>query len=348
MSNLKFTIFSDLHYKKGMYAATVDDLKIIFNRAAENGSDFVMHLGDLCNDYLGSPELVKAYLNNEQGLAVYGIYGNHELESNGNSMEVVTPLLTNDSEVVWGTENGKASPETAYYYKDFENFRFIFTDSNYSLTKDNEFEHNRTNSYGPPSENTGANMLSDKQFAWLEKALFSAAEKGMQCIVYSHAAFAEKFTYSTDAEKVRTLLNKVNAFKKGTVIAAINGHWHANDYEIKDDILYFNINSAKNGCWLPTQEPHYDESHTYTYMDFDSEGNLTETREVPLTELWMAKNTWFFDAPLSTNVTLTDDGQITVEGFDTAWMWNIVPEGPKVSEHRTPHISSVSHKANRD
>ena len=344
MNNLKFTIFSDLHYKKGMYAATVADLKAVFARAEENGSRFVIHLGDLCNDYKGSPELISAYFKNEQGLPVYGVYGNHELES-GNSMEYVTPLLTNDKSVVWGTEDGSLSSEIAYYYKDFDNFRFIFIDSNYSLTKDGEYEHNRTGSWGPPQENEGANMLSDKQFAWLKSTLYSAAEKEMRCIVYSHAAFAESFSYSTDAEKVRALLNEVNSFKKGTVIAAINGHWHANAHDIKDDILFFNINSAKNGCWLPVQNPHYEEKHTYTHMDFDSEGNLQGTREVPLTELWMSKNTWYFDAPLSTNVTLKEDGEITIEGFDSGWMWNIVPEGPRVSKHRTPHITKVTHKA---
>ena len=48
---VSFTLFSDLHYKKGMYAATVDDLLEIFSRAEKKGSQFVMHLGDLCNDY---------------------------------------------------------------------------------------------------------------------------------------------------------------------------------------------------------------------------------------------------------------------------------------------------------
>ena len=267
---LTFTIFSDLHYKKGMYAATVDDLTEIFSRAEKNGSQFVIHLGDLCNDYKGSPELVNAYLKNKQGLPVYGLYGNHELEAN-NSMEDVTPLLTNDQSVVWGTEDGSLDPKTAYYYKDIEGFRLIFTDSNYSLTPEGEFEHNRTGSWGPPSENTGANCLSDKQFAWLRAVLFDGADKGLKCIVLSHAAFAEGFSYSTDSEKVRNLLNEVNGYKKGTVIAAINGHWHANAHEIKDNILYFNINSAKNGCWLPVKEPHYLPEHTSLFIDFDAE-----------------------------------------------------------------------------
>ena len=340
---VSFTLFSDLHYKKGMYAATVDDLLEIFSRAEKSGSQFVIHFGDLCNDYTGSPELVNAYIKNKQGLPVYGLYGNHELEAN-NSMEDVTPLLTNDQSVVWGTEDGSLDPKTAYYYKDIEGFRLIFTDSNYSITPEGEFEHNRTGSWGPPSENTGANCLSDKQFAWLRAVLFDGADKGLKCIVLSHAAFAEGFSYSTDSEKVRNLLNEVNGYKKGTVIAAINGHWHANAHEIKDNILYFNINSAKNGCWLPVKEPHYLPEHTSLFIDFDAEGMEQGRRQRPINELTMAQNTWFFDSPVSTQVSLYENGEIHFHGMKSSWMHGIVPVGERVSPCRMPEITEVKFK----
>ena len=52
---LTFTIFSDLHYKEEMYIACVSDMESILKRAAESGSDFIIHGGDFCNDYVGSP-----------------------------------------------------------------------------------------------------------------------------------------------------------------------------------------------------------------------------------------------------------------------------------------------------
>lgn len=344
MESLKFTVFADLHYKKGMYAATVDDLYEVFSRAEREGSSFVVHLGDFCNDYSGSPELVKGYLKNVQGLPVYGIYGNHELESVDNSMEKVTPCLTNDSEVVWGTKDGKLSYETAYYHKDIGPFRLIFTDTNYSLSPSGEYEHNRTCSYGAPTENTVTNALSERQFSWLSNILHDGAEKGMKCIVFSHAAFAEKFSRSADAEKVRALFAEVNAKRKNTVIASFNGHWHANDHEISDGILYYNVNSAKNGCWISTQQPHYKEEHTCPYYDFDSEGNLIGKIEVPLNDLRMGKNTWFFEKPLSVTVTVLQDGTVKVEGIDTRWMWDVHPVEPRVTPYRTPHTTSVAKK----
>ena len=78
-----------------MYTPQVAHLKQILDRAAENNVDFVLHGGDFCNDYAGSPELIDLYLNNPHNLPVYGVYGNHELETVGNSMENVTPCLCN-------------------------------------------------------------------------------------------------------------------------------------------------------------------------------------------------------------------------------------------------------------
>lgn len=92
---LKIALFSDFHYKKRMYPVKVSDLEKIFERAAANNVDLVLHAGDFCNDYAGSPEITDLYLNNPQGLAVYGVYGNHNLETVGNSMDNVTPCLGN-------------------------------------------------------------------------------------------------------------------------------------------------------------------------------------------------------------------------------------------------------------
>ena len=120
---VRFLVFADLHYKKGMYAVRLEDLKKIMARAKENGVDFVLHAGDFCNDYCGSPELIKEYL--ESDLSVYGVYGNHEQESRNNSMTAVTPRLTNDTRVVWGTSDSSMSDgSVGYYYFEKKGYRF--------------------------------------------------------------------------------------------------------------------------------------------------------------------------------------------------------------------------------
>ena len=58
MSSIKFTLFADLHYKKGMYIASVADIEQIISSAKANGSSFVLHAGDMCNDYEGDRKSV--------------------------------------------------------------------------------------------------------------------------------------------------------------------------------------------------------------------------------------------------------------------------------------------------
>ena len=91
---LKFLAFADSHYRKRMYRTGIEDIEKILLRAHENNVDFVVHMGDMCNDYRNSPEFINAYLNNRWGLPVYGVYGNHELEAD-NTMEFVSPRLCN-------------------------------------------------------------------------------------------------------------------------------------------------------------------------------------------------------------------------------------------------------------
>ena len=188
---LSFLVFADLHYKKGMYAVKVQHLKQIMKRAHENNVDFVLHAGDFCNDYSGSPEIVKEYLKNEYDLSVYGVYGNHELESNHNSMEAVTPLLTNDRHVVWGTEDGSIQPgRIGYYWFEKKGCRIICADTNYSYNeKTQAWEHNRTASWGAPAGNRYPDSLGPEQLQWLESVLMDAAERKIPCVLVSHAGF---------------------------------------------------------------------------------------------------------------------------------------------------------------
>ena len=74
---ITFSVFADFHYKKRMYTASPDGLDHILSRAHREGVDFIIHAGDFCNDYAGSPELMRAYHQNKYALPTYGIYGNH-------------------------------------------------------------------------------------------------------------------------------------------------------------------------------------------------------------------------------------------------------------------------------
>ncbi|MBQ8332212.1 MAG: metallophosphoesterase [Clostridia bacterium] len=314
---LKFLVFADLHYKKGMYASPVSSVHAILDRAAAENVDFVIHCGDFCNDYAGSPEITDAYLANRRNLPVYGIYGNHELETAGNTMSVVTPKLCN-REVTFAWEGAGC------WHTDIREYRIIGLDTNYSMTVAEAWEHNRPASWGPPAENYYGNSLGDAQLAWLEKLLNDAAENGKICVVFSHAALSSKWSASPDGPIVQSLFRRVNQKKPGTVALAVNGHLHTDHFAVEDGVAYFDVNTVHNGFWSPRKEFHYADSHTFAFTAYEN-GVPEETSDRPLNTLTQAKNTWFFTDPLSAVVTLGENSG-NIDGAVTSWMHGIEPD----------------------
>ena len=337
---MKFTLFSDLHYKKGMFIAGVSDLEAIMKRADQTDSQFVLHAGDLCNDYLRSPELTNAYLNNAYGLSVYGVYGNHELESKGNSMQVVTPMLTN-RKVVWGTDDGEIGDGSiAYYYFDHDVFRVICLDTNYSWNTDlQQWQHNQTASWGAPTGNIKSPSLGFVQLEWLKNILQEAVKLQLHCIVVSHRGFCEQWFPSPDGEAVRELFHLVNNQRRGTVLMAISGDIHTNHHTLVDDVVYLDVHTVRNGLWQPNGVDHY-EGMTFPYVNYDSDGHEIARYDRPISELSMARQTWFFDEPLSAVVTVSTNGEVKIEGANSHWYGDVIPS----IDWTAPHMSNGYYK----
>ncbi len=356
---IKFALFADLHYIKGYYTCTTKHLEKILDRAGEEEVDFVMQLGDFSNDYIGSPEAVRMYLENKQGLPAYGIYGNHELEcmhhgkadpNTEHSMLYVTPYLTNrPDEVVWGTPDGKPDPtgEIAYYWFERNDFRFVCTDCGYSYNAErDEWEHN-FNLYPRTKGNRPTECLGAEQRRWMEEVLTDAAQKEIPCIVFSHPTFYKDWGGNAgDADEACEIFNRVNEIRPGTVIAVINGHKHSDGAAIRDNIVFLDINVVNNGYWMAEGYPHYDDTHTFEYLDYDREGNLLGTKTLPINTLPNAPRTWFFDEPLSAIITVTERGMVTVKGSETHYLYGIEP--PVNNIHKVPRISSRSYKIKRE
>lgn len=314
---LKFLVFADFHYKKGMYTTTVSDLEAILDRAAEEKVDFVIQLGDLCNDYLGSPEILQTYLRNRHGLPVYGILGNHELESEGNSLEVVIPQLCNQPVTFAGDKK-------AYWYTDMGEYRLIALDTNHSYNeKLGLWEHYPTNSVGHPAGNIYPHALSPEQLSWLDDVLTDADEKDLTCLIFTHATLAGRWDETPDADAAQAVIRK----HPGRVLMVLNGHNHKDHHAIIDNVLYVDFNTVRNGRWRLEDEHHYPDELTYQLENYDSQGNPTDVQNVPLNSLSQAINTWFFRDPLSAIVTV-DGKTITVEGSKTAWIHGIEPPNP--------------------
>ncbi len=338
-TEIKFSLFADFHYKEGMYLSSIADMQSIIDRGVENNVDFIMHAGDFCNDYIGSPELTNTYLTNNP-LSAYGIYGNHELESNNNSMQVVTPLLTNRADgVVWGTASGKIEDGSiGYYYFDNKGFRIICLDTNYSLNSTtNEWEHNPTASSGRPSSNTKGHSLGTTQLAWFKEVLNDTYTKGLSAIVMSHSSIY----YGTPAEskEIKDLFKELNGKRVGTVLMAINGHYHTNATNIADGVLYFDCNTVRNNLWLSGQTEQHYTTETFNFVSYDENGNMLNTEEKLITSLSGAKSTWFSDTPLNAVITVNKNGQIVIDGATGNWLGGVDP-GESAEEKNQPTITS--------
>ena len=335
--SLTFTLFSDFHYKAKMYPTTITDLKGILERADASNSAFVMSAGDFCNDALGSPELFNTYYNytTQEGslLKAYNIYGNHELESKNNSMEVVTALLTNDDSVVWGTEDGSYDYNVGYYYFESNGFRIVCTDNNYSWNPAGYWEHNKTKSYGPPSGNTNTYSLGPEQLTWLENVLTDAADKDIPCIIVEHST----------SKDVSAIYTKVNNINPGTVLMCISGHTHTDEQSLNDGVFHLVCNTTRNGLWMDGGGSHYTSEHTFQFEEYDEGGNLISTSEMSLGDLSQGDNTWFFTDPLSAVISINENGLITIDGYESTWAYNIVPIG--ANNVIAPRISSGTYWA---
>ena len=360
--SVKFCVFADFHYMKQCYPVTQEHLDTVLRRAVDNKVDFVVQLGDFCNDFIASPEITRYYTENPYEIPAYGVYGGHDLEyvehsgknlPRDNTMALVTPYLNSDDEVVWGTEDGLIGDGSiGYYYYDLGGFRFIAVDSQYSQDPETGvWMKNIT--YHPPKGNVRGDRLGDKQLAWLETVLTDAAYKEIPCVIFAHSPAWHG--YGGTEPEVKEIFDRVNAIRKGTVMACFNGHMHTNRaVKSVDNVLYMDINATINAWWMGSKaKPHYTEEHTYKYTEYDAEGNVVGVRERPYIELWQGQNTWFVKDPLSAIVTVDTDGNVKIEGMETEWVYGIAPEMPEDAyfarefSHCAPAISSGEYKVER-
>lgn len=316
---LKFLAFADSHYRKGMYRTSVEDIQKILRRAHEENVDFVIHAGDMCNDYRRSPEFIHAYLNNPYDLPVYGVFGNHELESE-NTMEFVAPRLCN-REVHFGVPLYNETV-AGHWYADIKGYRLIGLDTNF-VYRERDLKRvweRKTDLYNP-SGTFIDDCLAPAQLEWLYHSIDEARALGLKVITVSHAALADlSFECCPDAEHVQNIFAK---FPK-TVLLAINGHYHTDHCEVHGGVCYFDLNTAINGCWEPQSAPHYAADDTFPFTEYDPDGNPLSTTSFCYNDLMQGWNTWSFEEPLSAIVTI-DENRISIKGSKTRWSCGVVP-----------------------
>lgn len=231
MNEVKFSVFSDLHYWPGNFStdgmACLDKIR---DRALENHVDFVIHLGDLCHAPSKYPEIVGYY--DGIPLQTYHCIGNHECE--------------------WSTYDEVLEAyrmEKGYYCFDRNGFRFLVLDLN-NMRIDGQVVHYSMGNYRKPIEGMQLVTFPEEQLAWLEQTIM---ESPYPCILFSHHSLERANGGLPPAERraVRELLRRVNRDKQ-RVLMAVNGHYHRDNLRIMDNIAFFDLNSTS--CeWVSPQ-----------------------------------------------------------------------------------------------
>lgn len=332
---LKFTVIGDFHYRKKMYATSVDDMERIVENSHEENVDFILHMGDLCTDYTNSPELLSVLFKNKYNIPVYGIMGNHELE-NDHTPDMIIPHLSN-RQVNFGSPIYNET-KAAHWYTDLGDFRLIGLDTNFVYLPDKK-QWERKMKFIRPADSILDLSLAPLQIEWLEKTIKDAAELGKKVLVASHAPFIkDPWIYeSPDYAEVQ----KIFAKYPHTVLMALNGHIHSDNFEVRDNVAYFDVNTTRLGCWWHQDEHHYLPEHTFKFSNYDNNGNKIETFDMPYRDLSQGINSWFFEEPLWAIATVTTDGHITIKGRKTKWACDVVPDSdnPGLYERTMPCIN---------
>ena len=317
---LKFTVIGDFHYEICCYPSTVDDIDKIVEDSHQKNVDFILHLGDFCCNYKNSPEVVDALLNNKYNIPVFGVMGNHEIQWD-NKVEDVIDCLTN-REVVFG-EPIYNETKSAHYYVDIKDFRLIGTDTNFVYSPERDVWERKMKFIRP--EDTILDLsLAPLQLEWLEKTIADAAAQNKKVIVASHAGFIGDpwLIPSPDTDAVQAIFAK---YPK-TVLTAINGHTHKDNFEVRNGVAYFDVNAARFGTWIRTAKNHYEKEHTFPFTVCDKEGKRLGTIDMSYRDITMGPESWFYQDAVWATLTLTEGGHITIDGQKSEWAYGLKPD----------------------
>ena len=181
------------------------------------------------------------------------------------------------------------------------------------------------------------------QLVWFKTVLEDAADRGLHCIALSHNNCFGTWWSCPDSEEFSAIVREVNAKKPLTFIAYISGHVHTDRHRMQNNIFEFDVAATRNAEWIPNGFDHYDESMTYSYTEYDAEGNALRTYDRPLRELGMARNTWVTEKALYATVDIDmETGKVEIDGVQGDWLFGIAPPDRGWAIH--PYITNGSYQ----
>jgi hypothetical protein len=110
---------------------------------------------------------------------------------------------------------------------------------------------------------------------------------------------------------------------------------------LEDGVLYVDVNTVRNGSWMSGQETYHYGNNRIDIVNYDANGNAIGTTNMLVDDLRQAKNTWFFNDPMSAIVTVSTSGRVEIQGMETTWYAGVIPPNNGENGVETKILSGV-------
>lgn len=230
MKEIKFAVFSDLHYDHIHHGKR--RVQNFINQVQNEKLDFVIQLGDFA--YPIDDNLCLINKVRELEVPFYSVLGNHDTDGYPRD-EVMKFLNMKDS----------------YYSFSLGNVKFIVLDSCFIKTANGYKTYFRKNY---DRSNDSYPYIPNYELDWLRKELNKDSK---YFVIFSHHSLENDFQKRgiCNREEVQEIINKVNQTDK-RVIFCMNGHDHGEYIEKIGKTYYYALNSMSY-IWVGPQYEHF-------------------------------------------------------------------------------------------
>ena len=227
---ITFSLFSDLHWRKGDWSQCEGRLDAILGRAAREKAEFVIHCGDFCHDVAAARDMIARYA--AAPVPAWHVMGNHEFENSSSLAEVLS---------AFGMERN-------FYAFDVRSFRFVALDTNYHHSPDGTVKHYADESAWEKCHQQEL-LLPPEQEEFLIESI--AAAPGPVC-VFSHGSFLRPPEAGGIAGGA-AIVRRAGEARGGRPVMWFNGHYHRNALFLRDGMAFMEVNTTTS---LWTDETH--------------------------------------------------------------------------------------------
>ena len=185
-----------------------------------------------------------------------------------------------------------------YYYFDCKGFRMVVMNLNYFI-KDGEylrFDRANYRDYG------ARGVMPPHELEWLGETLDSSP---YPCILISHQSIERGPDGAKNAAEIRAVIDEANRKSPRKVMLVINGHYHKDFIRLLNNVVYLDLNST-----------------AYDWLDKEHHLYPKELEE----QYCLIQNTICVNEPIHAVVTLTDEGEVKIEGMEGSYLNGVTKE----------------------